>query len=254
MSVIGEMWGAIWDVAIWDTAIWSQGGPTQLSACVVASDGGLLSPVATGQTWASHFAGNGWNSPQDQITAGYPMYIQPAVVTNGYYEEIWDYGSVLPSVRISAQAQWQAVAVDSPTVVIDIAYKTNSGDAWTTVTGESQIYAVDVRYVKVTVHFLAATAVEVAHITALQVTLDALQRDDAGLLSCSSGDTGGTTGTFAVEFVDVQSITATPVGTVDRRAVAECAAGPNPTTFVVLLFDSAGTRVSGDVYWSARGT
>lgn len=252
MSPIGSMWAAIWDSAIWDTSIWSLDAPTTLFACVVASDGGILGPVATGQTWASHFTGNGWTTPQDQITAGYPIYIQPAVVSDGYYEERWDYGSVLPSVRISAQAQWQVVA-GSPSVVVDIAYKENSGDAWTTLPGEAQIFAANVRYVKVTIHFLATTAVDLVHLTALQVTLDALQRDDAGVVACNSADTGGTNATFNAEFVDVQSITVTPAGTGDRRAVVNFAGGSNPTDFKVLLFDSAGTRVSGDVYWSARG-
>ena len=74
-----------------------------------------------------------------------------------------------------------------------------------------------------------------------------------GTVSAVSGDSGGTTVTFAVAFIDVVAITLTPLGTTARYAIYDFTDAPNPTTFKVLLFDSAGARATGTVSWTARG-
>jgi hypothetical protein len=222
------------------------------SDVAAASNGGIIGPIEDTDTWATHFTSRGWSTPQDQISAGYPVFIQPAQTADGYYEEDWDYGSVLASVRITADVTWETVA-GSPTVQVDISYKQNSGDGWTTTNNTTQLFAANVRYVKVRVNLLAGAGADIARIKKLDVKLDAQLRDDAGTLACVSSDSGGTTGTFAVAFGKVAAITVTPLGTADRRAVVDFAGGLNPTTFKVLLFDSAGARVSGDVSWAARG-
>jgi hypothetical protein len=48
------------------------------SHCVV--DSGKLVAATANDTWQSHFATLGWNTPQDQINAGYPIYLQPSWV------------------------------------------------------------------------------------------------------------------------------------------------------------------------------
>jgi hypothetical protein len=58
---------------------------------------------------------------------------------------------------------------------------------------------------------------------------------------------------FSASFTSVASITVTPKGTTARIAIYDFAGGVNPTNFKVLLFDTAGTRVTGDVSWAARG-
>ena len=46
--------------------------------------------VNTAETWEDHFLDNGWNSPQDQIDAGFPTYIQPVF---NYTDTITDISS-----------------------------------------------------------------------------------------------------------------------------------------------------------------
>ena len=225
---------------------------TSKSDVIIASNGGILGPIEDTQTWATHFTGNSWSTLQDAIDAGYTYYAQPAQTADGYYEEEWDHGSTIGSGRITAEATWLALA-GSPTVQTDISYKLNSGDGWTTSSNTAQIFVSNFRYVKVRVNLIAAAATDIAHLRRLVVRIDAHLRDDSGIAACASGDSGGTTVTFNESFFTVLSITATPMGTADRRAVVDFAGGANPTTFKVLVFDSAGTRVTSDVSWHARG-
>ena len=73
----------------------------------------------------------------------------------------------------------------------------------------------------------------------------------------TSGDVtlhaGGTPVAFGINFVDVESISVTPSGTVAQIAIYDFVDAPNPTRFKVLLFDTSGNRVSGSFSWSARG-
>jgi hypothetical protein len=88
----------------------------------------------------------------------------------------------------------------------------------------------------------------------LIVRLSQQKKTETGVVACVSTDSGGTTFTFTETFASVDSIQATPVGTADRRAVVNFNYGTtNPTTCQVLLFDSAGARVSGDVRLQIEG-
>jgi hypothetical protein len=58
---------------------------------------------------------------------------------------------------------------------------------------------------------------------------------------------------FTLDFIDVTSITATPMGTTPVSVVVDFLDVPNPTSFKVLVFNSAGTRVNGTVSWAAKG-
>jgi hypothetical protein len=73
----------------------------------------------------------------------------------------------------------------------------------------------------------------------------------------TSGDVtlhaGGTPVAFGINFVDVESISVTPSGTVAQIAIYDFVDAPNPARFKVLLFDTSGNRVSGSFSWSARG-
>lgn len=65
-------------------------------------DGPALVCNTENQSYEAHFASRGWNSPQDQIDAGYPYYAQPTVDV-GEYEEIVDYGTILTNLVVNVQ-------------------------------------------------------------------------------------------------------------------------------------------------------
>ena len=214
-------------------------------------ESGYLTPVDTAETWQSHFTSRGWTTPQDQINAGYPLYAMPSA-TAGYYEETIDYGAVLAATKISATLSYTSNA-GTVTVTPKISVRKLITDPWTDYAGLSSVFVTDFRYVKVRFDFASVGGDDFVTVTGLNIRFDVKLKNDAGTATANSADSGGTTVSFNVSFVDVESITVTPKGTAARIAVYDFVDVPNPTTFKVLLFDTAGTRVSGDVSWSVKG-
>jgi len=140
---------------------------------------------------------------------------------------------------------------------VTAASATTSGNVswvkWTTYAGLSEVFVTQFRYFRVRYDFASAGGNDLMLLSALNVRLDSKLRSDAGTGTANSGDSGGTTVTFNVAFVDVQSISVTPVSTTGVIAVYDFLDAPNPTSFKVLLFNTSGTRVSGGFSWSARG-
>jgi len=140
---------------------------------------------------------------------------------------------------------------------VTAASATTSGNVswvkWTTYAGLSEVFATQFRYFRVRYDFASAGGNDLMLLSALNVRLDSKLRSDAGTGTANSGDSGGTTVTFNVTFVDVQSISVTPASTTGVIAVYDFLDAPNPTSFKVLLFNTSGTRVNGGFSWSARG-
>jgi predicted phage tail protein len=124
---------------------------------------------------------------------------------------------------------------------------------WTSYASSTEVFATNFRYFRIRYDFSSAGNNDLLLLTALNVRLDSKIRSDAGSGTANSGDSGGTTVNFNVAFVDVQSITVTPLSTTGVIAVYDFVDAPNPTSFKVLLFNTSGTRVSGGFSWSARG-
>lgn len=218
---------------------------------MVSNAGAWVAPVSTTETWQSHFSTRSWTTPQDQITAGYAYYAMPSQTT-GAYEESIDYGTVLAATKISATLTY-ATVIGSVTVTPTISVRKLATDPWTNYAGVASVYVTDFRYVKVRFDFASVGGDDLINITALNIRFDVKLKNDAGLVSAVSTDVGGTVVNFGVSFVDVSSITLTPKATAARIAVYDFVDAPNPTSFKVLLFDTAGTRVSGDVGWNVKG-
>ena len=150
-----------------------------------------------------------------------------------------------------------ATAAANTFTVTASASATTSGNVnwvkWTSYAGLSEIFATQFRYFRVRYDFASSGNNDLMLLTGLNVRLDSKLRNDAGSGTANSGDTGGTTVNFNVAFVDVQSISVTPLSTTGVIAVYDFVDAPNPTSFKVLLFNTSGTRVSGGFSWSARG-
>lgn len=279
---------------------------------------GQIVNVNTTETWQSHFTSRSWNTPQDQINAGYSYFLMPSTTTAAYEEE-FDYGTLLAGTKVSATLTSSNVvgtttitptirvrgttstsvtysqatttitvtstahgllvgdyvyldfttgtATDGTYVVATAAANsftvtsstsaTTSGNVswikWTTYAGLSEVFVTQFRYFRVRYDFASVGGNDLLLLTALNVRLDSKLRNDAGTGTANSGDSGGTTVTFSVPFVDVQSISVTPLATTGVIAVYDFVDAPNPASFKVLLFNTSGTRVSGGFSWSARG-
>lgn len=219
---------------------------------VAAFDGGQLATVSLTETWEQHFVSRGWNTPQDQINAGFPIYAQPST-TSGSYEEVIDYGTLLPSTKITATltaAPVSGTVTATPTISVSA---TSASGPWTDYPGLSLVFVTNFRWAKIRYDFASTGGDDLITITGLNVRFDVKLKNDSGFVNAVSTDVGGTIVNFNIPFVDVHGITLSPKGTAARIAVYDFTDVPNPTSFRVLLFDTAGNRLSGEVGWAVKG-
>lgn len=113
----------------------------------------LIAIVNTNETWEEHFVSRGWESPQDQIDAGYEYYIQPTL-ESGFYEEIIDFGIVYSNVIVNVDFS-QTVVFGGVVVTTKIS-TSEDGVTYTTAVVGSSLYVASLRYVKVRLEFLAS--------------------------------------------------------------------------------------------------
>jgi hypothetical protein len=216
----------------------------------ILSEGSLYAGFDPTETWESHFTSRSWTTPQQQISAGFAHYLMPSI--DGAYEELFDYGAVLAGTKVSATLTWTQVG-GSTVVTPTISVRKLSTDPWTVYPGLSEVFVTEFQYFRVRYDFDGTGGDDLVRVDGLNVKLDSKLRNDAGVGYANASDTGGTVVDFSVDFVDVQSISVTPSGTGAVIAVYDFVDAPNPTSFKVLLFNTSGTRVSGNFSWSARG-
>ena len=175
--------------------------------------GELFLPVNTTETWQSHFTSRSWSTPQDQITAGYPVFIQPGTTT-GYYEEVFDYGTVLASSQITLSATGVDIA---GTNTISYTISTSADNVTYTDVGNINAFGTGFRYIKVKIVVTENSAGSIYKITGLRLRLDAKQKTEANTVTVPT--TGSKIVNFDTEFIDVQSIILTPTGTTPITAM-----------------------------------
>lgn len=180
------------------------------SSAVINQNNSLVIPVNTTETFAQHFTSRSWNTPQDQITAGYPVFIQPSA-GSGYYEEVFDFGQPLASSRVSLTYRGLIVA-GNPLVTPKISLSIDNS-TYIDYNGVTDVFGVNFRYVKIRITVTAAVNTALYELSDLSVRLDAKLKNDAGNVSALSTDTLGTIVNFNKEFIDVQSLTVSPSGT-----------------------------------------
>lgn len=177
-----------------------------------AFDGTVLAlPVNTTETFDQHFATRGWASPQAQVNAGFPIFIQPTTST-GFYEQVFDYGQPLASSRVLLNIVGTAVA-GNPIVVPKISLSLDNS-TYIDYNGAMDVFGLNFRFVKIRITVTSQPAnIGLFEIAQLSVRLDAKLKNDAGGVSAVSTDALGTIVNFSKEFIDVQSITVSPSGT-----------------------------------------
>lgn len=215
-----------------------------------SGDGAWLLPVNTTETYEQHFTSRSWATPQAQVNAGFPIFIQPTLAS-GYYEETVDAGALLAGSKVTVTVNGATVA-GSATVTTRISLSAN-GSTWTDYDNTSSVFGTSFRYVKYRITVTGANTTALYRIAGINLRIDSKLINDAGGATCNSADVGGTTVNFNIPFVDVVSIEVTPKGTTPVIPVYDFTDVPNPTSFKILLFSTSGTRVSGEVSWSVKG-
>lgn len=214
---------------------------------------GFLASVDTTETWQQHFTSRGWTTLQDQINAGFTDFLSPSLTPGQYTEEI-DYGSIVPSSKITAVLTSNAVS-GTVTATPTISVKKLSTDPWMTFPGVSSVFATEFQFIQIQYDFADTGGNDLLAVTALSVRLDSKIRTESGSGTASQTDLGGTLVNFTISpgFVDVDSIVVTPLTTIPVMAVYNFTDVQNPTGFRVLLYRSTGARISGPFSWTARG-
>lgn len=147
----------------------------------------LVLPVNTTETWSEHFTSRSWTTPQDQIDAGYPIFIQPSTSV-GYYEETFDFGQLLASSRVTLNFRGTVIA-GSPSVNTKISLSVDNV-TFVDYNGVTDVYGLNFRYVKVRVTVSASTNIGLYSIQDLTVRLDAKLKNDAGTAFALAANAG----------------------------------------------------------------
>lgn len=211
-------------------------------------EGSLWAPTVD-ETFEEHFTDRSWDSIQDQLDAGYPLYIQPTNITAEYTED-FDFGAAFNSVI--ANVNWSVGHSSGVTIVCKL--KTSEdGISWSAETTGQQIFGAVVRYVRVHLEFTGASDTALIQIIELKVSLAVSRETDSGSATANSGDAGGTIINFNKSFKDIDSINVSVKTTNYRYIAVDFTDAPNPDHFHVLVFDSGGTRVTETIYWIAKG-
>ena len=224
---------------------------TGMPTSALVYEGKLYAPVNITETIEEHFVNNTNDSPQDQIDAGYPLWIQP-VPTTATYQEVFDYGALISALtRINLEVAWGPTYGEA-TITPSIEVSTDNVTYGTAVEAYTATES-GFRYVRVTLT-VAGTGSEILQVDSLRVRLDLKQKTDEGRVEVA---TNGVTVNFNESFVDILSITVTPESTSNILAVYDFTDVPNPTHFHIYLFNPTnGADASGAgkyVSWIARG-
>lgn len=210
----------------------------------------LLACTNIVNTWQEHFASRSWNTIQDQINAGYPIYSQPTEIL-GWYEEIIDYFTEIQNTIITINYQL-IEHVPSVAMVISLAYSLDNVTFSPLVPGNSQ-FIPNFRYLKMRLDFTASNDKALAEFSLIQVTLDVKRELDSGWIIADENDANGTYVKFNKKFKDIDSITATADSIEPVNVIYDFVDAPNPEGFYVYALDSTGNRVTYLVTWKARG-
>lgn len=198
-------------------------------------------------TWNAHFTGNSWDSPDDQVNAGYPYWIQPTL-TDGEVVFVYDYGSTISTAQVGFDVDGEWVD-GSGTVVIKVATSPDNS-TWTEETASSMI-GTSFRYVRLTIETTGDDDTSFYSIDYPRLRMDVLTEEDYGSVSAVSTDASGTLVTYNKDFLDVfeDSVKLTPK--TSSFAVATYSFSGND--LYVFLWDAAGSRISGDLSWGVIG-
>lgn len=223
---------------------------TKVNSVRQPENNSLLVCVNLTETYQDHFDTRSWASPQAQVDAGYPIYIQP-VPTTASYKETFDMGVVVSGIIVSIT--WSYVVI-SQTFNIGVSTRTSDDNViWTSPQLGQNVFFASGRYIEITVDFTGANDKALMEFFNFEVSVSVKEEMDSGNIAALAADATGTVVTFNKAFKAVNSITATPNDTNDKFALHNFAGGLNPTTFKVKVFNSAGVRQDATVDWKARG-
>jgi len=206
----------------------------------------------TDETWQQHYVNHSWNTIQDQLNAGFPIYIQPTTVSGASYEEVIDYGVTIHNTIVTVTFNFNMISPDVTTVIKMASSLDNV--TYTPFTAGASQFIPEMRYLKLRLEFAGDSNKALMELYNLTISLSVKRENDGGEVNAVLTDVGGTVVFFTKEFKDVESITCTTKSITEPfYVIFNFNDVPNPTSFTVYVFDSTGNRVTRVVDWKARG-
>ena len=231
----------------------AQGWATQDWIWFSGNTGKLLVCIDEDDTWATHFTEDFWDQPSDQVSAGFPAYLQPGALTALYRETI-DYGGTFNNVIMNVSWLLQQLSSQG-TVSVVLSVETSLDNVtWLPPVVGASVFIESFRYARLTFNFTSSNTKALALFSDLTISLDVKKEIDSGFVTALSEDLGGTLVVFNKDFKDIDSITVSPTKQPEPlNAIYDFIDVPNPTSFKVMVYDSTGTRVTAVCSWKARG-
>lgn len=184
----------------------------------------ILIPVDTSETWTTHFSSRSWSTPDDQIAAGYPYFMQPGT-SSGTYTETFDFGTVISSTQASLTIGRSNIS-GAPSLSYEIQSSTDNVTFTTVGSNTDSVNLQNFRYLKVIIVVTQNTVGDLLQLSSISVRLDSKMISDTGTVTSDTTATG-TIVNFDKAFLDVSSIVVSPnttnayVTTYDHRDYVE---------------------------------
>lgn len=213
----------------------------------------LLCNIPSPQTWQEHFVTRTWLDPEDQVSAGYPIYIQPGSLF-GWYEEVFDFGVILSNVIVTIRFNTEMVTFPGTMLTVVRMAFSDDGITYTEYINGSSQFVPSLRFLKLRLEFTASDDKTLMRLFNLMVNLAVKRENDGGEEIADMNDLAGTQVYFNKFFKDIESVTCT-VKTPQEpfTVVVDFQDIPNPVGFKVFVFDTSGARVTKLIEWKARG-
>lgn len=223
---------------------------TKVNSIVQTETTRLLASINLTETFQEHFDTRSWASPQAQIDAGYPIYIQP-VPTTASYKEIFDIGIILTNVIVTLS--WSYEFITGTFNLGALTRVSDDGISWTSTQPGQTSFWTSARYIEVTIDFTGSNDKALFEFYNFQVSVSIKEEMDGGIITADETDVNGTVVTFNKDFKDITDITIAVISATTVSAFVIFADIPNPPSFKVKAHDNAGVRTTADVRWDARG-
>lgn len=234
-----------------DTIDWDLNGAVETN---IAFDGELaaIACIDTTTTYEDHFIDNSWATPQDQIDAGFPLFCEPGLSTAQYTTAGYDLGAVVGSSMITFVYDTTQCGAANATVTPTVEYSLDA-ETWTSGTaGQMSVWGTNFQYVRLNLDVLGADNA-IAKMSNGQWIVKT-KRKRMGYSDTVTNATNGKTIDITGEFVDIASVQPSPkYGGSARYAIADFTDVPNPTSLTVYLYDSGGTKTTGDFTVTIEG-
>lgn len=187
------------------STFYSTSNSTVTLSNAVVDNNKVVLPINVTEQFGSHFSTRNWTSPNDQVVAGYPIYIQPAN-TSGYFEEVMDLGTLYNSSLVTLSYNGE-VKSGNPTVVSTISISADNVTYSTPYSGLS-LFSTGIRYIKVRIS-IAQEAPVVRDVTTTASSSTAIVSSTTGLKvgNTITGNANIPAGILVAAIIDSTTIT-----------------------------------------------